>query len=172
MAGSRSGGRPGFARAAGHVIRLWALAGGLLLLAVMAVNVFAVVLGVLGSSFPGDFELTEVGVAVAAFAFLPYVQLVEGNVTADIFTERVGPRTLALFRVLASTVALLFAAALLWRMSEGMLDQRAYGYVTAVLQFPIWIGFVPALVSLLLLCVAAALTLGDAISDLSGKGAR
>jgi TRAP-type C4-dicarboxylate transport system permease small subunit len=154
------------------VIRLWALAGGLLLLAVMAVNVFAVVLGVLGSSFPGDFELTEVGVAVAAFAFLPYVQLVEGNVTADIFTERVGPRTLALFRVLASTVALLFAAALLWRMSEGMLDQRAYGYVTAVLQFPIWIGFVPALVSLLLLCVAAALTLGDAISDLSGKGAR
>lgn len=172
MAELRTEGCPRPAHMVAHVIRLWALAGGLLLLAVMTINVFAVVLGMFGSSFPGDFELTEVGVAVAAFAFLPYVQLVEGNVTADIFTERAGPRALALFRVLASTVALLFALLLLWRMAEGMLDQRSYGYVTAVLQFPIWLGFLPALLSLGLLCVAAMLTLGDAIRAFSGKDIR
>ncbi|GBD43579.1 hypothetical protein HRbin40_01055 [bacterium HR40] len=151
-------------------IRLWALAGGVLLLLVMAMNVLAVVLAAFGSSFPGDFELTEVGVAVAAFAFLPYVQLVGGNVTADIFTERAGPRLLALFRLLASAVAVLFSLLLLWRMFEGMLDQRAYGHVTAVLQFPIWIGFALALASIVLWSVAAVLTLRDAIADLVKRG--
>ena len=160
---------PRLRRAIEHGIRLWALAGGGLLLAVMAVNVLAVGLGILGSSFPGDVELTEVGVAVAAFAFLPYVQLVEGNVTADIFTQRAGPRVLAGLRAIAALVALLFAILLLWRMFEGMLDQRAYRYVTAVLQFPLWQAFVPALMSLALLCLAAALTLHRAIWDLVRK---
>lgn len=161
-----SEGRSGPARAAARLIRLWALAGGALLLLVAAMNVASVLLSIVGSSFPGDFELTEVGVAVAAFAFLPYVQLTGGNVTADIFTEWAGPRTLAALRAVACLVALLFALLLLWRMWEGMLDQREYGYVTAVVQFPIWLGFVPVLVSLALLALAALLTLAEALGEL------
>ena len=150
----------GALRLAHRAIAGWALIGGALLLGVVLVNVASVVGGaLLGTPFPGDFELTEVGVCVAAFAFLPYCQLTNGNVSADIFTSGASRRALAAFSFLGSLVALAFAALLLWRMWAGMLDQKAYDYTTAILQFPHWIAFVPILASLALLMLASSLTL-------------
>jgi len=157
--------RSGLAGAAARLINLWALLGGVMLLAVVAVNVTSVIGGIVWKPFPGDFELTEIGVAIAAFAFLPYCQLRGANVTADIFTARAPPRLLAAFALFAAAVALGFAALLVWRMSAGMLSQREYGYTTAILSFPVWIGFVPILVSLVLLTAAAAITLADSLRD-------
>lgn len=154
-----SGHRSGLPAAVERLMTLWALAGGVLLLAIVVMNVVSVVGAVFGSPFPGDFEMTEVGVAVAAFTFLPYCQMVGANVTADIFTSRASPRTIAGTRFLASLVALLFSGLLLWRMYLGMLDQNKYGYTTAILQFPIWQAFLPILGSLGLLWVAALTTL-------------
>ena len=162
--------RSGLAGAAASVIDGWAILGGVLLLAVVAMNVLSVIGGVVWVPFPGDFEMTEIGVAVAAFSFLPYCELHGANVTADIFTARAGRRLLALFRLLASLVALGFAALLLWRMYEGMRDQKEYDYTTAILQFPIWVAFVPVLVSLALLAVAAFMTLTENGRDLAGRG--
>lgn len=159
--------RRGWALAAERLITAWALLGGALLLAVVLVNVYTVVGGIFGAPFPGDFEITEIGVAVAAFAFLPYCQLTGANVTADIFTMRAPPRMVSIFKLLASFVALIFAVILLWRMFAGMLSQREYEYATAILSFPIWWGFVPIIVSLALLCVASFITL---IED--GRGVR
>ncbi len=164
-----SGARGAGTGAAGTVHRLvtaWAVAGGLVLLALVLVNVVSVAgAALLATPFPGDVELTEMGVAVAAFAFLPYCQLVGANVVADIFTARASPRTRARLAVLGDLAALGFALLLLWRMSLGMLDQRAYGYTTAILQIPVWWAFVPILVSLALLAVAALLTLRDHLAD-------
>lgn len=154
-------GRTGISGVAAAVITGWALLGGFVLLAVVVMNVVSVIGGIVWIPFPGDFEMTEIGVAVAAFAFLPYCQLTDANVTADIFTAKAGPRTIAVFKLLASIVALAFAALLLWKMSEGMGNQREYGYTTAILQFPTWMAFVPILISLALLVVASALTLVD-----------
>lgn len=164
--------RSGLAGAAARAIEGWAMAGGLLLLAVVAVNVASVIGGVVWRPFPGDFELTEMGVAVAAFAFLPWCQLHDANVTADIFTSRASRRWVARFRLAASAVALVFALLLLWRMSLGMEDQRTYGYTTTILQIPIWWAFVPALVSLALLAVAAVLTLTEAGRAALGRSGR
>lgn len=141
------------------LINGWAIAGGLVLLAVVLVNVVSVVGRIFGQPFPGDFELTEMGVAVAAFAFLPYCQLTDANVTADIFTAKASERWVSIFRLTAAVVALLFALLLAWRMYYGMADQRAYGYTTAILQIPIWWAFVPILVSLALLALASLITL-------------
>lgn len=137
----------------------WALAGGAVLLSVILVNVISVLGGIFWKPFPGDFEVTEVGVAVAAFAFLPYCQMTGANVTADIFTTKLPGRWIAVFGSLASVAALLFSSILFWRMFEGMLSQRAYGYVTAILQFPVWAAYIPILVSLALLFAAAVFTL-------------
>ena len=139
----------------------WALLGGVLLLAVILMNVASVIGGVVWRPFPGDFELTEIGVAVAAVAFLPYCQLENANVTADIFTARARPATLAVFKRLAAIIALAFSLILLWCMFQGMLSQQEYGYTTAILQFPIWLAFLPILLSLALLATAAVLTLLD-----------
>ncbi len=154
--------RTGFFGAVTRITVIWALLGGVVLTAVVLVNVATVLGGIVGVPFPGDFELTEIGVAVAAFMFLPYCQITGANVTADIFTARAGPRTLAAFALLASLVALGFSLLLLWRMQAGMADQRAYGYETAILQVQIWWGFVPILVSLALLAAASAVTLVEA----------
>lgn len=161
MAAAEPRGRSGVVRAAAFAIQGWALVGGAVLLAVVGVNVLSVLGGIFTRPFPGDFELSEMGVAVAAFAFLPYCQLTGANVTADIFTARAGPRTIAAFELLGSVVALLFSLLLLWRMTLGMLDQRTYGYTTAILQVPIWWAYAATLVSLALLAIASLMTLFD-----------
>ena len=147
---------------AGLVTRLitgWALLGGAVLLAVVLMHTWSVVGTQFGMPFPGDFELTEIGVAVAAFAFLPYCQLTGANVSADIFTARAGPRTVALLSLIGAVIALAFALLLLWRMYAGMLDQKNYGYETAVLQIPNWIGWIPILFSLALLALACVISI-------------
>ncbi|GAA0285269.1 TRAP transporter small permease [Rhodovulum strictum] len=152
-------GRRGLAALVAALVTGWALLGGLVLVAVIAMNVVSVIGGIFWAPFPGDFEMTQVGVAMAVFAFLPWCQLTRANVSADIFTMRAPPRWVARLGLVASAVALVFAALLLWRMSQGMADQRAYGYTTTILQFPVWIAFVPVLVSLGLLALASLVTL-------------
>tara|TARA_R110000850_G_scaffold168135_5_gene293201 strand:- start:2953 stop:3477 length:525 start_codon:yes stop_codon:yes gene_type:complete len=163
-------GRPEGSGAVETVVFAWAMLGGALLLAVVAMNV-ASVLGTLVSwPVPGDFELTEMGVAVAAFAFLPFCQMTRSNVTADIFTQKAGPRMLAMLNLLGSLVALLFAALMLWRMYDGMLDQKRYAYETSILQVPVWLAYVPILISLALLAIAALCTLGQDVRQLANGG--
>ncbi len=167
---SHTGARPeGRAvRALRMTIEGWALAGGALLLAVVLMNTWSVVASaVAGTPFPGDFEMTEMGVCIAAFAFLPYCQMTGANVTADIFTAGASRRWLAIFSLAASIVALGFSTLLIWRMWFGMLDQKTYDYTTTILQVPHWLAFVPILVSLALLAVASAMTLAE-----SARGAR
>lgn len=158
--------RAGLSSLARNAIIGWALFGGVILALVVLVNVVSVVGGVVWKPFPGDFEMTEIGVAVAAFAFLPYCQMVGANVTADIFTSGASDRALGVFSLLASIVALGFSLLLLSRMYFGMLDQKAYNYTTAILQFPHWVAFIPILISLALLAVAALLTLSESISQI------
>ncbi len=152
-------GSNGFTVAARHIVSVWALLGGAVLLAVVAINMFSVIGSIFGRPFPGDFELTEMGVAIAAFAFLPYCQVTGANVTADIFTSSASPRWIAFLTLLGAVVALVFSVILIWRMYFGMLDQKTYDYMTAILQVPQWIAFLPILVSLALLALAAITTI-------------
>ncbi len=159
MTAQNSEGSSGFTGAASRLITVWALMGGCVLLVVVAINMLSIVGSVFGSPFPGDFELTEMGVAITVFSFLPYCQLIGANVSADIFTSGASRRTVAFFTMLGSLVALGFALLLIWRMYLGMLDQKEYNYTTTILQIPHWMAFVPILVSLALLSLAAFVTL-------------
>jgi len=165
--------RTGAAAAVERVVTWWALAGGFVLLAIVAMTVYSVVGAALfASPFAGDFELVEMGVAVAAFAFLPYCQLTGANVTADIFTMRASRTTVAVFALVAASIALGFSVLLLWRMRAGMIDYRTYEETTAILQIPHWIAFVPILVSLVLLALAAIVSLAEAWRDARGAARR
>ena len=166
MAGEAGRGEAAIIRLARRVIEYWALGGGVVLLAIAVMSTWSAASGFLfGKPLPGDFEMVEILVAVAAFAFLPYCQLTDANVTADIFTARAGRRTVAVLGLVASLVALGFALLLLWRMYAGLLDYRQYVETTAILRFPIWMAYIPALVSLVLLAIASLITLGDAARD-------
>lgn len=165
MAADEAAGRKGIALLIARAATVWAILGGFLLLAVVAVNAASVLGGLFGTAFAGDFELTEMGVAIAVFAFLPYCQLTDANVTADIFTARASPRVVAGLRAVASLVAFGFGCLLMWRMAPGMADQRAYGASTAILQIPIWWAYLPILVSLALLVATAALTFIEDLAE-------
>ena len=148
-----------------RAIDAWALVGGLVLVTLVLVNVWSVAAGALGLSFAGDVELTEMGVAAAAFTFLPFCQLHGHNVRADLFTEHAGPVVRRVLDTVASAIALGFAGLLLWRMSFGMIDQKTFNYTSTILQVPLWWAYVPILGSLGLLLVAAGMTL---VRDLRG----
>jgi TRAP-type C4-dicarboxylate transport system permease small subunit len=150
-----------------RAIEGWALLGGFLLLIIALMNSWSVIsLSALGFPVPGDFEMVEMGVAVAVFCFLPYCQLTGANVSADIFTSGASPRWVALFSLLAAVVAAFFSVILIWRMSDGLASYIEYEEVTTILNIPIWYAFPPALVSLALLIVASAITLHDAILEM------
>jgi len=143
----------------------WAMVGGAFLLAVVIINVVSIVgTATIGWAVPGDFELTEMGVAVAAFSFLPFCQIRGHNVTADIFTQNAPLSVLRFFRFLAALVALVFAVLMVWSTYRGMMDQMNYQYTTAILQIPKWWGFAMALASFCLLVLSSFATLLDAVT--------
>jgi TRAP-type C4-dicarboxylate transport system permease small subunit len=163
--------RTGWTGAAERVITAWAILGGFCVLAVVAVNVVNVVGGIFGRPFAGDFELTQMGIAVAAFAFLPYCQLTGQNVTADIFTARAGPRFVSVLMLAGSVVALVFAVLLTRQVYLGLGSQYEFGYSTAILNLPVWYAYVPAVASLALLVVAALITTLETFRDVRTGGA-
>lgn len=162
--------RTGWAGAAERLITAWAILGGAFVLLIVGVNVVNVVGGIFGRPFSGDFELTQMGIAVAAFAFLPYCQLTGQNVTADIFTAKAGPRLVSILMLAGSVVALLFAILLVRQVYLGMGSQREYGYSTAILNLPVWWAYAPSVASLVLLVVAALITTLESFRDVATGG--
>lgn len=153
-----------------RAVEWWALLGGFVLLGVVFMTSWSATSGVLfARPLPGDVELTEMLTAVAVFMFLPYCQLSGANVTADIFTARAGPRTVAFLSLLSAVVALAFAVLLMGRMYEGMADYREYVETTTILHIPIWYAYVPALASIALLIAASLGSLRQASAGLRGK---
>jgi len=152
-----------------RVIEGWALLGGAVLLGIALLTAWSAATGfVLGKPLPGDFELTEILVAVAVFSFLPYCQLTDANVTADLFTARAGPRTVAALGLLAALLALGISVLLAWRTWAGMLDYRQFVETTAILKIPIWTAYVPAIASLVLLVLACVIVLVKSARALTG----
>ena len=145
-----------------QLIRVWALIGGLLLIAVVMLNAISILADILfNKPFPGDFELTELGVGIAAFCFLPYCQLTGANVSVDIFTNRMAPFGRRLLELIGHIIVAFFAMLLLWRMSIGLADYIEYEEITGVLSIPIWWAFVPSLFSLLLLVLSSFITIQE-----------
>lgn len=151
-----------------RAVELWALLGGLVLMAVVMLTAWSATSGVAFSRpLPGDVELTEMLTAVAVFMFLPYCQITGANVAADIFTARASERTVAALTLLSAVIAVIFSAVLAWRMYEGLRDYLEFVETTTILRVPIWCAYIPALVSLGLLLLAAISTAHDALRGLA-----
>jgi TRAP-type C4-dicarboxylate transport system permease small subunit len=152
--------RPGpVGRALYRVSVVVAAVGGLSLLGIMLLTVASVIgRELFDSPVPGDFELVEIWCAVAVFAFLPYCQLVRGNVVVDLFTESASLRTRATLELIGNAMFTVIAAVLTWRMVLGGIDLATYHEETMVLRVPLWWGFVPGVLATALLTVVCAYT--------------
>ncbi|MBU3029006.1 TRAP transporter small permease [Paracoccus marinaquae] len=138
--------------------RFFAAIGGLVLLAMMLMTVISVTRRtVLGAPIPGDFELVEIGSAIAIFCFLPWCQSTGGNVLVDFFTQKTGPRMNHLLEALGDLLYLLIAGLLMWRLIHGGMEMRQYGEQSMVLRIPVWWSFtivIPAMALLTATCAA------------------
>jgi TRAP-type C4-dicarboxylate transport system permease small subunit len=123
----------------------------------------------------GDYELVELGMAIAIFCFLPYCHLTMGHARVDLFLTRYNGTS---SRLLAAGTEALFTIALTliaWRLSIGTLGRIDSGQTSYLLQVPLWLPYsiavgaawvcVIASLSVLALRVAAALTKHDILPD-------
>ncbi len=134
-------------------------AGGAVLVALILLTVVSIVLRELtGRPIPGDFELVEIGCAVAMFAFLPYCQLVGGNVMVEFVTSRAPAWLRGLLDTLSNLAYAAIAALLTWRLALGGRDIFNYSETTMVLGVPVWWAFVPIVPSVALLAATCAYT--------------
>jgi len=131
-----------------------ALAGGLLLVGVLAMTVVSVAGRYLFSApIPGDYEITELACGIAVFAFFPYCQLNRANIVVEFFTARLGERSTRLLDTVHSFVFTVVAMLMAWRLVVGGLSKMADGQTTLYLGIPLYWGYFPAVVGAVMLCI-------------------
>lgn len=169
MSNAGDGGSPGLlGRALHRLCAGLAVLGGLLLVALIVMTSISVAgRALLGAPIPGDFELVEIGCAVAVFAFLPYCQITRGNVVVDFFTAGAIPRHRAALELAGNIAFTAIAGLLTWRAALGAGEMLRYGETTMVLAVPIWWGFVPAVVCLGVLTLVCGYTAGRSLHELA-----
>jgi TRAP-type C4-dicarboxylate transport system permease small subunit len=89
----------------------------------------------------GDFELVEIGIAIAGSLFLPYCQAVGGHIVVDFFTLKAGPRTIRLLDQFGALLMAVMLLAVAWRTSVAAADIARSGETSMLLGFPVWIGY-------------------------------
>ena len=104
----------------------------------------------------GIYDITEIGMAAAIFAFLPWAQLKEAHARVDLFQWAI-PDGMNGVLDLVFNLAMTFVAAVgTWRLYLGMLDKQSYGETTLIAQIPVWIGYAGGLVGAVGFVIVAA----------------
>ncbi len=120
-----------------------AIVGGLLLVGValmvtVSVTIRSPLVG--GRGVPGDFELVQMGTALAAFSYLALCQARRGNIFVDTFTGWLPRRAQAAIDSLWDLAYALAMALISWRLIVGAIGERQSGTVTMVLGLPTWVA--------------------------------
>ncbi len=150
----------GVARLLETMSRGAALAGGFLLLGVMAMTVISVVGRYLfAAPILGDYEITELACGVAVFAFFPYCHMRGGNIVVEYFTSGLGARSKTGLDAVHNLVFTGVAGLIAWRLIVGGLHKMADGQTTLFLGIPVTWGYFPAVIGAALLTAVCVFVL-------------
>ena len=108
---------------------------------------------------PGDYDLVAIMCGCAVFAFLPYCQMVRGNVVVDFFTTSASARTKAIFDAFGTLLYLLVTIMFTWRIVYGGIELRENREVLANFNFYRWWTIPFDFLCLLVLIAVVAYTL-------------
>ena len=130
---------------ADRIGRWLAIAGGMLLLLLMAIVVVSVsgraLTGFGLGPIPGDFELVEMGTAVVVFFFLPWCYLRNGHAMVDLAYMHFPRSVQRAVTVLSDVLMLVAWLVLTWRLGIAVGEKYAEQETTFILQWPLWIGY-------------------------------
>jgi len=119
--------------------RVFALAGGFVIVALTLMSLASIVgRAAFGTPLPGDYELVQLGCAVAVSAFLPFCQMRGGHVLVDFFTANSRPVVRGALDTLGALLLAIAAAVIAWRLTAGALSFRAANDQTTILELPTW----------------------------------
>lgn len=138
----------------------WAVLGGLIVTAIVAVTVVnvgafaahrvAVTFGGSVGGLPGYEDFVRLAIACAAPMFLPWCQVRRGHLAVDLFMNQ-APLAVQRFVDTLSLLLLTVAAFFLgYWMVIGMFETRADNVLSRVLGWPEWPFFIPGFISLFL----------------------
>lgn len=137
-------------RCAETLAKALALAGGILLMGLTALTCLSIIgrvfvpLDIGIGPVRGIYDMTEIAMAAAIFAFLPWAQLRETHARVDLFQWAL-PRKADQALDLAFNAAMAFAAAAGgWQLYLGLQDKLRYGETTLIAQIPVWQGYAAA----------------------------
>ena len=137
-----------------RLTRWLALAGGVLLLAAVAITLISVAgRYAFNAPLPGDFELVEIVAAVGIFLFFPYAHATSGNIVVRFFTDRMPTRGKQVLDLIHEIIFAAVAALIAWRLAIGLADKLHTGESTMLVRIPYWWSFGFAVASMILLCV-------------------
>ena len=175
-----------------------ALLGGVVLAGVAAMTVVSVIgralVGYGLGPVPGDFELVQIGCAIAVFSFMPWCQLNRGHVTVDLIVERLPGRVQRGLRVLGEVALLTLAILIARQLGLGMVEKfcadpgdpvfgwlwpilgiaEPYCWVEATyeLNMPVWWGYGLGLLGAGVFALTAAWSVWNALNEaLAGDAA-
>jgi TRAP-type C4-dicarboxylate transport system permease small subunit len=131
-----------FSRPIGILCAASALFGGIVLVALALMVCASIALRATGfTPIQGDFELLQVGLAIAVGGFLPWCHLKGGNMFVDFVTARASHRTQRRLDAFAGILVAIMMALVAWRAGAGALAAKASGEVTMIRGFPLWISY-------------------------------
>ena len=121
------------------VSKALAIVGGLLA-CVIATLVTVSVTGryLISAPIPGDYDLVGIVCGAAVFAFLPYCQMIRGNIVVDFFTNSAPPRARSMLDCVGTALYLCIAVLFTWRLYYGALELHESHQVIAAFNFFRW----------------------------------
>ncbi|MEM9971482.1 MAG: TRAP transporter small permease [Pseudomonadota bacterium] len=129
-----------------------ALAGGAILVGLTILTCMSIVgrallpLGIGPGPVRGIFDMTEIGIAAAVFAFLPWAQFNDAHARVDLFKPAYPEALNRMLELLFNLAMTVVAAIGTWRLYLGMQDKLAFGETTFIAQIPLWQGYAAGLV--------------------------
>ncbi|MDA0241497.1 MAG: TRAP transporter small permease [Proteobacteria bacterium] len=143
-----------------------AIAGGVFLTIIAMMTTVSIV----GRKFfdapiPGDFELVAIGSGICVFAFLPWCQMVRGNVLVDFFMSKAPVRAKTFFDTVGALIYLAIASVITWRMIEGGFDMYNVSERSMTINFPRWTTFPISILFLFLLLAVTVYTIHRSIAE-------
>jgi TRAP-type C4-dicarboxylate transport system permease small subunit len=145
-----------FGRALDAASRAFAMMGGAIFTLLTLLSLYSVGMrNLVGSPIMGDWELVQMGCAVAIAACFPMCQMRGGHIIVDFFTQRAGPSTRKRLDGVGALVLAVMMALLAWRTAAGALEAKANHETSMIMELPTWLGYALMVPSFALASVAA-----------------
>lgn len=120
----------------------------------------------------GDFELIELGTAIAIASFFPYCHMVRGNVVVDFFTSKAHPRAKAAMAALSNLLFSILTILITWRMIIGSEEffTATFKQSSMILKIPTWQGMFIVTAFMFLLSIVCVFSFYRSVCEMLSEG--